>query len=244
MAERTIHVDALPAARRAGFREYAEALVSTAGEQLLGLTAFGGWVHGDPFFEEAPARSVAVFRHIDLALLDRFATQGGRFGKLNVAAPLSMTPAYIIASGDVFPLELLEIRQLGKLIWGESFFGGIEVSPHDVRLQCERELKSELIQLRQGLLSAAGRHERLPTLALAATERLARVLRGVLTIAGRQVPALTAAVLEQAEGVTGQRFPALRQVAAREGTLEFPAFERVYQEIAALADHVDKLPAA
>ena len=112
MKNHDLNLDGIPRARREPFRGFTEALVGLAGESLVGLSAFGGWVVNEPLYSDTPARSVAVLKTVDLQMLDRLAHEGVKFGKQSIAAPLIMTPEYIRASCDAFPLELLEIQQV------------------------------------------------------------------------------------------------------------------------------------
>jgi hypothetical protein len=238
-----VGVETLPANVRAAFADLVQLLSDLAGDNLLGLTAFGGWLVDDPLYRGAPASSVAVLKQFDLYFLDRLARQGTRLGKRGLRAPLIMTPDYIRASCDTFPLELLEIQQVGTLLCGVDYFADLHFERVHVRLQCERELKSQLIHLRQGLLAAAGHRKRLAIVCGRVAERSTRVLRGVLHLAGADLPRQSANLAERSAELTGIPLDALRQVMTDPRKVEFAAFERFYQEVSALADYVDKLSA-
>jgi hypothetical protein len=242
MSNREIDGSALPAMHRHGFEQFVQALLGLAGDDLLGLSAFGGWLENDPFFENTPARSVAVLTHIDLKMLDRLASSGAKFGKSNISAPLMMTPEYIRSSCDVFPLELMEIQQLHALIVGDDHFADLSFERADVRLQCEREFKGELIQLRQGLLAAAGRHKLLPELCQACAARIVRMLRGVLLLRGvSPAPKLAREIVKRAAEATGKPLDALARIVSTPGEIELDAFERFYAEVDDLTGYVDGL---
>ena len=242
MANREIDTSAIPSAYRFGFEQFAQAFLELAGDNLLGLAAVGGWLENDPFFENAPARGVAVLKRVDLHMLDRLASSGARFGKANVSAPLIMTPEYINSSCDVFPLELLEIQQLHICVLGEDHFHELEFKREDVRLQCEREFKGELIQLRQGLLAAAGKRKLLPDLCHGCAARLLRMLRGVLYLGGvNPAPKLSREIVVRAADVCGQPLDTLRRIVTVPGEIEFATFEGFYGEVDALTLYVDGL---
>jgi hypothetical protein len=241
MGNTEIDVAGLPEERRAAFGEFAGMLTALAGENLLGLCGFGGWVVEDPAYVQAPARSVLVLRRCDLPMLDQLGARGGRFRRKNIAAPLVMTPEYIQASCDVFPLELLEIQQLQRRVCGEDYFSKLTFAPGDLRLQCERELKSELIQLRQGLIAATGHHKLLHDACVAAAERCIRVVRGILHLASKEVPLFARDVLTAAAEVTGLRLVTLARALAGADRLDFDRFQRCYAEVEALAAYVDEL---
>jgi hypothetical protein len=243
MAKLEFKFDSLPQDAREGLTLLADSLAELAGDELLSLSAFGGWLASDPFFEKTPARSVAVLRRVDLRMLDLLAESGAKFGKKNVFAPLIMTPDYIAASCDVFPLEFLEIKQQHALLGGEDHFAKLEFAKGDVRLQCERELKGELVQLRQGLLAAAGKHRVLPELCRACATRVIRMSRGVLLLHGVEpAPATAGEIVSQTGEKAESPLATLGRVVETREEVDFGVFERFYAEIAALAKHVDELP--
>ncbi len=242
MTNQKIDSSALPITHRQGFEQFAQALLEMAGDNLLGLSAFGGWLETDPFFEKTPARSVAVLKRVDLKMLDRLASSGTKFGKANISAPLMMTPEYIKSSCDVFPLELLEIQQLHTPIVGDDHFAELTFERRDVRLQCEREFKGELIQLRQGLLAAAGRHKLLPELCHTCAARTVRMLRGVLFLGGvNPAPKLTREIVKQAAETTDRPLDTLARIVTTPTEVDFDTFEQFYSEVDALTSYVDGL---
>lgn len=237
-----LDVRSLPAGARESFQHFGATLRELFGDSLLGLSAFGGWLHGDPFYRDTPGRSVVVVPRIELDPLDQLATRGVKLGNLQVAAPLIMTPEYIQASCDAFPLELLEIQATCTVLLGADYFAALEFGRSELRLQCERDLKSELIQLRQGLLAAAGRHKLLSPLCRASVERVVRVMRGVLRLGAKPAAKLAAGVLEQAGSLTSVRMPTAITLARSDVLLDFAGFQRYYGEVASMAEHVDGMP--
>jgi hypothetical protein len=236
-------VAALPANTQPAFTELAGLLRDVLGEDLLSFTAFGGWLHDDPLCVGTPARSVAVVSRFDIPALDQLGTRGVRLGQRGVSAPLIMTPAYIDASRDVFPLELLEIKQLHATIVGDDAFAALTFEKPDVRLQCERELKSELIQLRQGVIAVGGRHERLGEIARNGAERTTRVLRGILLLKDADAPRAAHELVALAARTLAIELPMLDRVVGDRTGLDVAAYDRLYREITALSDLVDGLAA-
>jgi len=240
----TLGTSRLPDERRDAMRELALEFQRLAGSNLLGLSAFGGWLCGDPFFAQRPASCVAVLARVDLGLLDRLAEAGPRYGRLRLRAPLIMTPGYIADSLDVFPLEFLEIQQLHRTLLGADHFAGLQFERDHVRLQAERELKTQLIGLRQGLLAAGGRRSLLAPVCLEETIRSIRVLRGALLLAGEPPAEHAADVAARAERCCEVALPTLRRIIAGVGEITLDDFSRLYSEIDRLAQHVNGRGAA
>ncbi len=228
---------------REALSRLADALRESAGGELLSLIAFGGRVVGDPFYREGPVRSVAVFANVELDALARLAAGGDRLGRRNLSAPLIMTPAYIAASRDAFPLELIEISQTRRVFTGFDAFAELSFERRDVRLQSERELKGELIQLRQGLLASGGRPAPLHEVCLASAERVLRVARGLVWLSGASAPPHARELVAACAAATGRRLDSLARLSGVADDLGLPGFKSYYGEIAELAAHVDVLSA-
>ena len=84
--------------------------------------------------------------------------------KRRVAVPLVMTKAFINSSLDCYPIEFLNMKNNHILIYGENILEQIDVSPENLRLQIERELKGKLLLLREGYLEAQGKPRQLKDL--------------------------------------------------------------------------------
>ncbi|MCH5374021.1 MAG: hypothetical protein JJ992_08595 [Planctomycetes bacterium] len=185
MEIRSAVADRLAAAVRESAVDYARYWQELAGEQLRSLIFYGPVVTPRFSSNRHAARSLAVLSKVDLDLIRRLALDGKRFGKRGLAAPIIMTPDYIRDSLDTFPLELIEIQRHHATLLGDDFFCELEFQPEHVRLQCERDLKTLLIGMRQGLLASAGRDKLLGRLETAAAETLLRTLRGLLWLKGQ-----------------------------------------------------------
>lgn len=100
--------------------------------------------------------SVIILKEMDLTFLEFLAPLGKRYRKQKVAAPLIMTPQYVESSLDVFPIEFLNLKAIHSTVFGDDLFEDIAIDRMDLRHQCERELKTRLIWLRQRYISSLG----------------------------------------------------------------------------------------
>ena len=237
----TIDVSSLPVRRQQPVRELAQILCELASDNLKGLVVFGAAL-GDSFDPtRMRTQSVAVLDHVDLTMLNQLRTKGVKFGKMGLQAPLIMTPRYIDESRDVFPVDLLEIQQRHVVVFGDDHFRDLAFHRPDVRLQCERELKRALIQLRQGLLAAAHRDKVLTDLCQAAAEHVVRILRALLWLKGKDAPASMRRVVDAARTVVDIPLNGLRAAIDLQDTEDFARLEALYRDVEALAQWVDKL---
>jgi hypothetical protein len=224
---------------RTAVQSYAAKVASLAGENLVGLTLYGLVV--TPAFDshQHVARNLLVLNVVDLQMLRGLAREGAQFGRQHIAAPLVMTPTSIQASLDTFPLELIEIQQHHVTILGEDLWNGLQFEANHVRLQCEREIKTLMIGLRQGLLTAAGRERLLGRLEMNVAESLIRAMRGLLWLEGQTEPKLPAEVLSATEELMDRKLPGIRggiDPVAEHGWDQFVA---LYQDLEALGTKAD-----
>lgn len=235
----TTAVERVASPVRAAVLEYVQHWQSLAGSSLRALAFFGRVVtlHFDK--RQHLAENVAVLSADDLGMLRRLATAGKRFGKRGIAAPIVMTPDFIRDSLDTFPLELIEIQQQHVLLAGEDFFGELRFEAEHVRLQCERELKTLLIGMRQGLLAAAGREKELHPLQQSAVESLLRTLRGMMWLKGQFDPAGPEDLISGVEQMLDRELTAVQSVLLGTGDKGWNQFVALYEDLEILRKKAD-----
>jgi len=226
---------------REGATFYWQRLQELAGPRLLGLTFFGAAALGkfDPL--RHTARNVVVFDRIDLDLLRQIGALGPRFGQFGIAAPLAMTPQFIQESLDTFPLELLEVQEQHITLLGEDYFATLRLDREHVRLQCERELKSFLIRMHQGLLTAAGNERRLENVETHIAEGLLRVLRGILWLKGQAGPRSPFDLVAAAGQLVNRPLLGLQEAMNSSDVAYWNKFQDLYADLQALGQLVNGL---
>ncbi len=239
MTEEKTYVDLVPASMRQPLERYAQSVRALAGDNALGLTLFGSIAAGTFDSKLHTARSVVVLRTVDLEVLRRLAKDGPRLGKARIAAPLIMTPDYIKGSADSFPLEFLEIQQRHICVFGQDYFEELSLQDHHIRLQCERELKTVLIGMRQALLAAAGQDKRLSEVETDVAERLVRTMRGLLWLHGRREPQPAAQAVSEIERSIHRDLPGVRGAINERAKHGWEEFKTLYEEVDALRTFVD-----
>ena len=232
-------LDRVVESMREPLRDYVTLLQGIAEGQAKALALFGAIAAGafDP--TRHAARNVLVVEKVDLDMLRRLSSEGVRLGKARIAAPLVMTPKYIEESLDTFPLELLDIQQCHVTLFGDDPFVDLKFEESHVRLQCERELKSILIGMRQGLLAAAGRDKILGALGVDVAEGLLRTLRGMLWLKGTRDALSAPKVLEAMEKVTDRKLGGIRIALDPSATHGWDQFKTLYHDVEALGKIAD-----
>jgi hypothetical protein len=102
-------------------------------------------------------------------------------------SPLVLTESQITRSLDVFPAEFLDLQARRALLAGDDVLARLEVSLANLRHQCEYELRSKLVGLRQAFLLAGAADGTAHRLLVQAAGGTSAVYRHLLTL--RRLPA-------------------------------------------------------
>ena len=163
--------------------------------------------------------------------------------------PLVLSAPQIRASVDVFPADFLDLRARRALLAGEDVLADIAVGLGNLRHQCEYELRSKLIGLRQAYLLAGDDADVVQRLLAHAAGGLAAVLRQLVHLAGDAPPddttALAAAVARR-YGVDAEALSApfvARRLAVADAKRAEALFAAHLRTLETLMDAVDAYPA-
>lgn len=239
MIETANQMDRIAPAAREGVSELVDLLQELAGGNLEAVTVYGSALDANFDPEEQVVQTVMVLRDVDLSLLRRLAEHGASLGKRGLRAPLVMTKPYIAKSCDTFPLELIEIQVKRATVFGEDPFDVLTFKDDDVRHQCEREIKSTLIGLRQALLAAAGRDDALDAIEVDAGLALLRTMRGMAWLRGEKNAQSPAQIVEVAEGIVGGRLDGIRAAIDGNHAHGWEEFQKLYRDVARLGEVID-----
>jgi hypothetical protein len=222
---------------RVPLRQFAARVQELAGDNALAWTLYGPAV-SEPHPRHA-IHSMLVLRAVDLDMLRRLAAEGPNYSHIKLAPPVVTTPELLKASCDAFPLELIEVQQKYLIALGEDYFSGLKFEDRNVRLQCERELDVLLIGLRQGLLAGAGKEQHLGLVRHHWSHGLLRTLRGMLWLKGTKNWLPAAGVLEAVGTLVNRPLAGIRHAVATADPVDWPAFQNLYADVAALETAVD-----
>ena len=165
------------------------------GQEIHSIHVTGTALTDDFNEKRSDVNSIIVLKEMDLKFLELVAPLGKKYGKKRVGVPLIMTPEYMKTSLDVFPIEFLNFRLLHSTVYGEDLFENIEIERMDLRHQCEREVKSKLIWLRQGYISSLGDKKMLTEGFVNSITDYMALFRGIIVLAGKEPPVLHSEVI-------------------------------------------------
>ncbi|MDA8422604.1 MAG: hypothetical protein M0Z89_04645 [Nitrospiraceae bacterium] len=132
--------------------------------------------------------SLVLLHDMDLQFIAFLAPLGKKYGKKRIAAPLVMTPGYITHSLDSFPVEFLDFKHIHKTVYGKDILQDIQIVKPNLRLQCEREIKTKLIHVRQGYISSLGKRDQLATVLVRSITGSMALFRAIITLLGKEPP--------------------------------------------------------
>jgi hypothetical protein len=147
--------------------------------------------------------SVVVLHSMDLRFVEFLAPLGKKYGNKRIAAPLVMTPEYIMNSLDAFPVEFLDFKFIHKTVYGDDILRGLELDRNNLRLQCEREVKTKLINARQGYISSLGEKEPLEAALVRSITGSMALFRAIIVFLGKEPPVPRAEVIKTLGTATG-----------------------------------------
>jgi hypothetical protein len=165
-----------------------EKILSEHREKIHSIHITGTAVTDDFNEKVSDVNSVVVLKEMDLGFLKLLAPLGKRHGKHKVAAPLIMTPDYIKSSLDVFPIEFLNFKHIHITVFGEDIFRDLVIDRMDLRRQCERDLKTKLIWLRQRYISSQGDKKLLSEGFINSITGYIPLFRGIIALYGKVPP--------------------------------------------------------
>jgi hypothetical protein len=192
--------------------------------------------------------SVLVLRTMDLRVLAFLAPLGKKYGKKRIAAPLVMTPEYITGSLDVFPIEFLDFKLIHKTVHGIDLFQDLRIDMPHLRLQCEREIKTKLIGLRQGYVSSLGKKEEIAAMLVRSFTGSMALFRAIISLLGKEPPAPRTEVITMLGAATGIKTDILEKLLMLKSNLLKPSehelasfFERYYNTLESMETIINDL---
>jgi hypothetical protein len=224
---------------RQGVEQLVDQCTVVFGPSLLSVTLFGSVAQGAPADARHWLRSVLVVDNIDLEALRVLAARGPAFEKLGVAAPLFMTPAYVRASLDSFPLELMEIQLDHINLLGDDYFAGLAFENAHVKLQCERELKAVQIGMHQAILATGGKQSAVTPLVRHVIGTLQRTLHGLLWLQGNRTWLPERRLITEAEKLAGRLLPGIDRALTSSPNHDWQQFCQLYVDVGVLREVVD-----
>ncbi len=177
--------------------ELVERLKSAIGANLKTVVLYGSAAAGDFQPQHSDLNVLCVLDRLDGAELQKLGPAARWWEKKGHPAPLVFGLEELQHAADVFAIELLDIQEKHRLLFGENIFAGMRVPMRLHREQVERELRTNLVRLRQRYVVAARRDNTVRLLMIESAPSFIVLFRHALRAMGEPVPDNRRAVVEQ-----------------------------------------------
>ena len=164
--------------------EFVKRVRDAAGANVESVILFGSAVSGDFHPGLSDLNLLCVLRDSSFSALQALAPVAKWWDREKQPPPLCMTRRELERSTDVFTIELLDMQQHHRVLFGEDVVQGLRISMHVHRVQVEYELREKLILLRQQVLLASGNDSRLWDLLLRSVPSFGTLFRHALIALG------------------------------------------------------------
>jgi hypothetical protein len=192
-------------------------LKEAAGENLQAVVLYGSGVDQE-FREHSDLNVLCLLHCLQGADLEELRPVGLWWWRKGHPPPLFFTLPELRDSADVFSIELLDMKAHHRMLEGADFFAGLEVPMAWHKLQVERELRTNVIRLRQAFLRWRGGRTELERLLIASASSFGTLFRHALIALGEQAPySAREAAVHLAKLVAADAAPFQRVVDLREG---------------------------
>lgn len=169
--------------------EFVKRIREAGGPNLESVILFGSAVSGDFHPGMSDLNLFCVLHDCSFAALQALAPVAKWWERQKQPPPLCMTRKELERSTDVFTIELLDMQQHHRVLFGEDVMQGLRISMRVHRVQVEYELREKLILLRQQVLLAFGNDSRLWELLQRSVPSFATLFRHALIALGDDAPA-------------------------------------------------------
>ena len=139
------------------FNELTKDYQDIYGKDLVSIILYGSAASGNYIPKKSDINFLIVLSEAGINRLQQSFKTVEKWHKRNVSTPLFLTKSYISSSLDSFPIEFLNMQKSYQVVFGEDVLKELSFEKRHLRLQCERELKGKLLQLRQAYLESRGK---------------------------------------------------------------------------------------
>lgn len=144
---------------------------------LYGSAARGSYVPGG-----SDINLLIIIREPDPEKIMALGSEEARLLKKHHISLHVLSEGEFIRSADIFPMEYLDIREAGQVLYGENIAERLTITRKNLRHQVEERLRGNINALRQALIASRGSSRLLSQLLRANFGTLIAPLRGLLRL--------------------------------------------------------------
>ena len=165
-----------------------ETIQEVLGDQLLAVVLYGSSAAGDYIEGQSDFNLLVIAKEWRSSDLKAIHGTLSKWLKAGNPAPLCFTPKRFEDAADVFPMEMLDIIESHRVLYGNDPIKTIKVDLTHLRHQVEFELRSKLLKLRQTYLQLSKPDKNLGSLMVESLSSFQAVCRGALRLFSKKIP--------------------------------------------------------
>jgi len=169
-------------------QEFVKRAREAAGANIESILLFGSAATGDFHTGLSDVNLFCVLGDTSFAALQRLAPAVKWWQAQNQPPPLCMTRHELERSTDVFTVELLDMVQHHRVLFGDDVLATLHIPVNVHRVQVEYELREKLVLLRQHVLVSANDDARLWDVLLHSVPSFTTLFRHALIVLGADAP--------------------------------------------------------
>ena len=164
--------------------EFVRRVREAGGSNVEGVILFGSAAAGDFHEGLSNVNLMCILRDTSLKALHALSPAAKWWDGKKQTPPLCMTKQELQRSTDVFTIELLDMQQHHRVLFGDDPLKDLQIPMDLHRVQVEYELREKLILLRQHLMLADANEARLWEVVLRSVSSLSTLFRHTLIALG------------------------------------------------------------
>jgi hypothetical protein len=163
-------------------------LSEVLGDRLKCVMLHGSAVAGDFVAGESNYNLLVVIEPLGLSELRAVGPPLAAWDRAGHAVPILFSPGQLNASLDLFPIEMLDIKQWRRILFGSDLLTEVRVEPMHLRRAVERELTGKLLALRGKYAVVADNPRAVRELMVASLSTFLVLFRAALRVYETEVP--------------------------------------------------------
>ncbi len=169
--------------------EMVKRLRAAYGENLRSVLLYGSAARGDFHQSHSDINVMCVLRKVGVEDLEKSFAIAHWWRGRNNPEPLLLAEDELGRATDAFPIEILDLAEHHRVLYGDDPVAGVQVTPLYHRAQVEHELRAKLLRLRQRYAGVYKDRAAVVQLMVDALPSFATLFRHALLVAGHPAPA-------------------------------------------------------
>ena len=162
--------------------EFIPELEKSFGEDLEAVILYGSAARGSYVHGSSDINLLIIIQEPKPEKIMALGSEQAKILKKHHISLHILSKGEFIRSADIFPMEYLDIREVGKVLYGENIAEHLSITKKNLRHQIEERLRGNINALRQALIASRGSSRLLSQLLRSSFGTLVAPLRGLLRL--------------------------------------------------------------